>query len=187
MKYVTLIAHAMMFFVLVNFWSPAQAQQLESFLSQLKLGQWIEFEGSHRDGFTILAGQVKVFDQELEDDDWEVNGAVTRVAPEEQTIYIVGLPIKLDDSTEYDDAQKAIQSFSDIKPGMIVKVRGQYTGEGVFLGFEVESSELKEDEKGLVKWIGKVEGAEPEGHSINILGHVLALTPETRISSLDRE
>ncbi len=186
MKRVTLIATAMMF-VVINLWPTAQAQQPESFLSKLKLGQWIEFEGSPRQEFTILVSEIKTLEQEMEDDDWEVGGAVTRVAPEEQTIYIQELPIKFDNTTRYNDALEIIKSFSDIKPGMAVKVRGQYTGEGEFLGFEVESTELKEDGKNLVKCTGKVEGVEPESYSINILGHIIILTPETRIKSQYQE
>lgn len=187
MKYVMYIAPVMLFFVLVNFGSPAQAQPLESFLEKLELGQWIEFEGSPGEEFTILARSIKVLGQPLEDDAWEVSGAVSGVAPEAQTIYIVGLPIKLDDNVEYHDAFRAIRSFSDIKAGMIVKVRGQYSDEGVFLGFKVEAPDFNDAKKDLVKWIGKVEGAEPENRFINILGHILTLTPETRITLPDRE
>lgn len=177
-----LMAFTVLMFVTVNLWLTAEAQQLENFLSKIKMGEWIEFEGPPQPNSTILVNEIKVLRGEMEDDDWEVSGAVSRVAPEEKTIYMLNLPIKFDNNTEYDDLG-VIKSFSDIKPGMTVEVDGQYTMDGVFLASVVESKKFKEDEKNFVKWTGKVEGVEPESHSINILGHVIILTPETKIKS----
>lgn len=178
-----LLTFTALLFVTVNLCAIAQAQQLEKFLSKIKMGEWIEFEGPPQPDFTILVNEIKVLRGEMEDDDWEVSGAVSRVATEEKTIYILNLPIKFDNNTEYDDDLGVIKSFADIKPGMTVEVEGQYTMDGVFLAAEVESKKFKADEKNFVKWTGKVEGVEPESRSINILGHVIILTPETKIKS----
>lgn len=152
------------------------------FLMNLKIGDWVKFEGTVQKDSTILLTEIKVILGELEDDDWEISGIVSRVVPEDKKIFILHLPIIFDKDTKY-RYKNAIKSFSDIERGTYVELEGSFLNDGTFLAVEIGEEKVSEDEKDVVEWKGKVQFVNPEKNAFTILGHTAILTPETKIKS----
>lgn len=161
-----------------------QAQNvIDQFLSKLKVGEWVEFEGFPQRDFTINVKEIEVVRGEMEDDDWELNGTVTRVVPEEKAIYMINLPIRFGPDTEYDEDNNIIKSFSDIKTGMFVEIEGQFTKDGHFMADEISTESVDDDERSEVQWTGKIDAIDLQNKTITMLGHILILIPDTKIKS----
>ncbi|MCB0264996.1 MAG: hypothetical protein KDH95_08090, partial [Calditrichaeota bacterium] len=89
----------------------------QKFLSKLKVGEWVELEGVVQPDFTVLLQEIEVVYGEVEEDDWEINGKISRVDPEKKNAFMLMLPIHFDNNVEYEDKFDVIKSFSDIKQG----------------------------------------------------------------------
>jgi hypothetical protein len=152
------------------------------FLRNLKVGDWVKLEGTAQKDSTILLSEIKVILGELEDDDWEISGVVSRVVAEDKKIYILRLPIIFDRDTKY-GYRNAIKSFSDIETGIYVELEGSFLNDGTFLAVEIGKEKISEDEKDVVEWKGKVQSVNPAENAFTILGHTAILTPETKIKS----
>lgn len=162
------------------------AQKAQDFLNKLKVGEWVEIEGVPQEDFTILLTEIKVIYGEFEDDDWEISGTISGVVAEEKKIFIVLLPIKFGDDTEYKhkkDDPEGIKSFSDIKPGTFVEIEGSFL-DSTFLAAEIGPEKVVEDKKNMIEWKGKVQAVNPASNSFSMLGHNIIFTPETKIKSL---
>lgn len=183
MKRLSLIVNGFILFLLLGNSSTIFAQQTREFLSKLKGGEWIEFEGTPQPDRTIIVKEIEVLRGELEYNDWEIKGKITRVDPAEKMAYILNLPIKFDEKTDYDDNEyHIIKSFSDVKPGMSVEIEGQYLKDGIFLAEDVKTEYL--DDENNVEWRGKIETVNPDGNTINILGHTIVLINKSQIKSI---
>jgi hypothetical protein len=158
-----------------------QQADLQTFLRNLKVDDWVKFKGTVQSDTTIILHQIKVIYGEVEADDCEVSGTVGSVVAEEKKIFILFLPVKFDKDTEY---EKAFKSFSDIEPGIYVEIEGSFLQDGTFLAAEISTEKPKRDEENMVEWKGKVQSVHPESNSFVILGHTVSLTPETKIKSL---
>lgn len=152
------------------------------FLRNLKVDDWVKLEGKVQKDSTILLTEIKVILGELEDDDWEISGIVSRVVPEDKKIFILNLPIIFDKDTKY-SYNNAIQSFSDIESGMYVELEGSFLNDGTFLAVEIGKEKVDEDEKDVIEWKGMVQFINPAENTFTILGHTAILTPETKIKS----
>jgi hypothetical protein len=135
---------------------------------------------------TILLEKVKAIYGEVEDDDWEIDGIVSRVAADEKRVYILRLPIQFDKNTEFKhkNDDDGITSFADIQPGIFVEIEGSFLKDSTFLANEIGSEKVKSDEINIIEWKGKVQSVDPANNSFTILGHRVFLTPETKIKSL---
>ena len=156
------------------------AQDLSALMNTVNIGDWIEFKGTPQADFSVLVQEIEVLPEAKSENDWKVSGAISRITREEETIYIMNLPVKLDKNTHYSDGD-----FFDLKPDMMVEVKGQYTNDGIFIGQGVRRVTTSENENNLIRWTGKIEGVEAENNLINILAHIIVLTPDTRIIASD--
>lgn len=179
----TTIGVMVLIFILVksDFSLFGQKVTVEKFLSTLKTGEWVKFEGTVQEDSTILLKEIKVIYGEFENDDWELSGVIRSVVPEEKMVFMLLLPIKFDKDSKY---KKDIKSFSDIQPGTYVEIEGSFLEDGTFLAVEIEPENIKNDEENTVEWTGKVQSVNPESNSFTILGHTVILMPETKIKSL---
>ncbi len=164
--------------------SIGQAQNIQKFFSKAKVGEWVELEGRAQPDMSIILKEIEMVRGEMEDDDWEITGKIRAVNREEKTIYILNIPIRFDENSEYEDDYDIIKSFSDIKKGMTVEIEGQYTSDGVFLVKEIGTSEEKKDESNSTELVGKIQAIDPASHTIIVMGQKIVFTPESRIKSL---
>ena len=183
MKPIKVLMGVILLLLIIAYSSPLPAQELNAFMSTVKKGDWIRFAGIPQPDFSILVQEIEVIREEMEDDNWEVSGVVSQMETEENTIHILYLPIKLDGDTKYIDDEAKVTSINSIKPDMEVEVEGRFSMDGIFFGDAVTVKRPDAGEKNLVRWTGQVEGVELESNLINVLAHIIILTPETKIVS----
>ncbi len=160
---------------------PDMAQKL---FKKLKVGEWIKVEGIPQKNFTVLLREIELIYGEVEDDDWEISGRISTLDPKKKMMYVLNLPVKIDDNIEYDDDYEIIKSFSDIKPGLFVELEGTYLKDGTFLGTEIGTADEKAQRLNKIEWTGKVQEVDPTTRTITMLGHNFVFTPSTKIKSL---
>lgn len=154
----------------------------QNFLKNLKVGDWVKLEGKVQADSTILLTRVKVVLGEMEDDDWEISGTVSRVVAADRKIFILHLPILIDNDTKF-EYKNALQTFSDIEPGVYVEIEGSFLDDGTFLAMQIGEENVDENERDMVEWKGQVQSINPAENAFTILGHTAILTPETKIKS----
>lgn len=162
---------------------PADAQNLDKFFNKVNVGEWVELEGRAQPDGSLILKEIELVRGEMEDDDWEIKGEIRAVNSSEKMLYILTIPIKFDEKSEYEDDYNIIKSFSDLRKGMMVEMEGQYLKEGVFLVSEVGGSEVKKDEPNTMEIVGKISQIDPRTKSFIIMGVRAVFTPETRIKS----
>lgn len=154
----------------------------QNFLKNLKIGDWVKLEGKVQADSTILLTKVKVVLGEMEDDDWEISGTVSRVVAADRKIFILHLPILIDNDTKF-GYKNALKTFSDIQPGVYVEIEGSFLNDGTFLAMQIGEENVDENERDMVEWKGQVQSINPAENAFTILGHTAILTPETKIKS----
>lgn len=157
----------------------------QKFLSKLKVGEWVELEGIVQPDFSVLLQEIEVVYGEVEEDDWEINGKISRVDPEKKNAFMLMLPIHFDNNVEYEDKLNVIKSFSDIKQGMMVEIEGSYLQDGTFLANEIGQIEVKKDsERNEIEWTGKIQEIDIQNLTITVLGHNMIFNTETKLKTV---
>ena len=156
--------------------------------SALKPGQWIQLEGvPQRDG-SVLCTEVKIITGDFMDDDWELRAVVRRVDPTTRQFAVGRYPIRLKETTEFDDdGVGKLKGFSDLRVGMLVQVEGTYMRDGSFLCDDVNDEGArrvkKPDIDGKVQIQGKIERVDPARRSITAMGTPFVVSGNTKVKS----
>ncbi len=172
-------------FLFLVFVVAAFAQQNESFLKTLKLGDWIEFEGVPQPDNIILVQSVEFIAVSNSNEMSEASGIIDRIDEAEGLFYIVNLPVSIRPGFSDRQVKNMIVDISRLKPGMPVHILGTYTMEGIFEAERVEPLNTKNAYTDIIRWRGRVEGVELERKYINILGHEIKLDNQTRIKRIE--
>ena len=170
--------------ILASSVSAQNTSRIQKLLSKLKVGEWVKVEGIPQKNFTVLLREIEMIYGEVEDDDWEISGRISSLNPEKKLMYVLNLPVKIDENMEYDDDYEVIKSFSDIKPGLFVELEGIYLKDGIFLATEIGTADEKAQRLNKIEWTGKVQAVDPTARTITILGHTFVFTNTTKIKSL---
>lgn len=155
-------------------------QETQPLVSKLKVNDWVKIKGVPQNDSKILLKEIRVIYGEVESDDWEVMGVISRLVPEEMKIFIFGFPVMCDKDTKY----KSFESFSDIKSGIYVEIDGSFSPDGTFMAIEIETDEVEEDELSMIRLKGKVQSVNEKDNSFTMMGHTVIITPETKVKSL---
>ena len=169
--------------------SPVKAPPLET-LTNLKVGQWIQLEGTPEKDGSILCTEVKLLTGDFLDDDWHLRGLVRSIDAKKHEFTIAKYPVRLKDEVEYEDASDKFRSFSDLRVGMLVKIEGTYMKDGSFLckGIDDESEKVKK-RPGIEKKIqivGRIERVNPSRSSVTAMGTTFRVSDNTKLKSVIR-
>ncbi len=154
-------------------------------LSKLQPGQWIQLEGITQKESGLLCTKMKLVTTDLDKMDWSVRGSVRDLDPTKAAFSIGRYRVRASGSPRYNGIPGAFRGFSDLKPGMIVKVEGSYIGGGAFQATKVndESSELskKPGIEQKIRLCGKIESVNPAKRSIALMGTTFLVNEKTQV------
>jgi hypothetical protein len=163
----------------VKRWTPAEI------MAKAKPGQWVEIDGVIQKEPSALALEIEFRAGDFMDDDWRLLAKVREVTPTKNEFQVLWVPVKVTKETELDDA---LQSLDDIKPGMLVKLEGTFTNDGVFLAKEIDdrAKKLKAEPQfdRMLEVVGKVSQVDAAKRIITVMGIQFHITEETEGKSL---
>ena len=174
-------------FLFLIFVVTAFAQQNESFMKTLKLGDWIAFEGVPQPDNIILVQSVEFIAVSNSKEISEARGIIDRIDEAKDLFYIVNLPVRIKPAFSDRQTKNMVVNISSLKAGMPVHIRGNYTMDGIFEADRVEPMNTKNAYTDIIRWKGRVEGVELERKYINILGHEIKLDEQTRIKRIKNQ
>jgi hypothetical protein len=154
-------------------------------LANIKPGQWIEIDGMIQKDQPVLAVEIEFRTGDFMDDDWKLLAKVQTVTPEKNEFQVQSMPVQITKDTEFNEGFK---SLGDIKPGMLVKLEGNYLKDGIFLAREVDDKARKlkaepEFDK-MIEILGKVGQIDEVKQMVTIMGIQFQITNETKAKSL---
>jgi hypothetical protein len=156
-------------------------------LSSLKIGQWIQLDGTVKGESSAWCTEVKQLAGDFLDDDWSIQGAVQAVDPGRQEFTIGGCHIQVNASTTYEDPHHKTKGLHDLRPGMLLDVEGTFLRTGTLLAAEVddETDELtrRPQLKDLVEIVGRIEKLDTKLRRISVMGVQFELTDKTKLRS----
>jgi hypothetical protein len=163
----------------VKRWTPAEI------IANAKPGQWVEIDGLIQKEPSALALEIEFRAGDFMDDDWRFLAKVREVAPTKNEFQVLWVTVRVTKETELDDT---LQSLEDIKPGMLVKLEGTYTNDGIFLAKEIDdrAKKLKAEPEfdRMLEVVGKVSQVDEAKRIITVMGIQFQITEETEGKSL---
>lgn len=155
----------------------------------IKPGSWVKINGVPQKDGRILAEKVDLLTGDLQDDDWEVSGRITRIDPAKKTIEVGGIVIRTSDETSYesgDATAKTVPTFASLRPGMLIEAEGTLLKDGTFLADEIqdETGNPKKAQKAhLLSVVGKVHRLDAESQTIEVLGVRFVVGGQTKFKT----
>ncbi|HEV8148622.1 MAG TPA: DUF5666 domain-containing protein [Gemmatimonadales bacterium] len=156
-------------------------------LSRARTGQWIKLEGIPEKDSSLRCTKFKLLFGDRSDSNWTLRGSLLPVEPGSSEFRIGMFLIRLASNPKYRGGRDTLKGFEDLKAGMIVKVKGQYLGDGMFLARKVDNeSERLATKPGIdtkIRILGKIERVDASRHSITVMGTTFQVTDKTQVRS----
>jgi hypothetical protein len=150
----------------------------------LKIGQWVEIEGTAQSDMSLVAKKVKLLTGDFQDDDWEIKGKVRSVDPAKKQFQVLRIPVSVNADSEYESPEGTFKSFSDLKPGMLVECEGTFLKDGTFSAEEVQQeTDFKPNELNELRAVGKVEKLDPLKRTVAVIGATFKIVDVTKVQS----
>ncbi len=150
----------------------------------LKVGQWVEMEGTVQADFSYTAKKVKLLTGDFQDDDWEVKGVVKAINAAKKQFTVFRLSVIVTAESEYESPDGKLNSFDDLKTGMLVECEGTYLKDGTFSAEEVQQeTDFKPNELNEMRAVGKIEKLDPVKHTVTTLGLTYKIVDATKVLS----
>jgi len=150
----------------------------------LKVGQWVELEGTIQADFSYTAKKVKLLTGDFEDDDWEVKGVVKAVNPAKKQFTVFRLSVIVTAESEYESPDGKFNGFDDLENGMLVECEGTYLKDGTFSAEEVQrETDFKPNELNEMRAVGKVEKIDPVKRTVTMMGMTFRIVDATKVQS----
>ncbi len=160
----------------------AQKTAIDLFAS-VKPGQWVKIEGAIQKDFTLIAKEVKILTGDFQDDDWEIEAPIRRIADKAQKKYeVLLIPVKMQDDATYESEDGSITSFDGLKTGLYVEIEGTYMKDGTFMGEEVQP-QLEPEEPNVASLVGKAEKVDAAKKTITLMGVTCQASEKTKVKS----
>ncbi len=150
---------------------PASAQLPDD----LEVGTYVEVKGAMRSGGGVAAKKVEV--QAIADALDRVRGPVQSVAPEQRTLVVAGVHLRLEAGARLTDAAGQVLEISALQPGARVDARGHYAG-GEFVARSLTLAGGVPSRR-RVKLEGTIDAVDAEMDAFRLLGVGVRVTPET--------
>ncbi|MGH2651818.1 MAG: DUF5666 domain-containing protein [Actinomycetota bacterium] len=158
------------------------------YLGALRVGQWIQLEGTLRPGAPAWCTEVRRLAGDFLDDDWFIKGRVESLDPVTQTFAIAGCRIQATAGTIYDNPRGTFRGFSDVRAGMLVEAEGTFLQTRRLLAAEVddESDEVARDPHLLrkIEVVGRVERVDPRRRTVRVMGIEFQVHDRTKLRSV---
>jgi len=150
----------------------------------LKVGQWVELEGTIQADFSYNAKKIKLLTGDFQDDDWEVKGVVKAVNPTKKQFTLFRLPVIVTAESEYESPDGTFTAFDDLETGMLVECEGTYLKDGTFSAEEIQrETDFKPNELSELRAVGKVEKLDPVKRTVTMMGATFKIGDATKVQS----
>jgi len=150
----------------------------------LKVGQWIELEGTVQTDFSLITKKVKLLTGDFQDDDWELKAKVRTIDPAKKQFQLLRIPVQVTADSEYESPEGTFKSFGDLKVNMLVECEGTFLKDGTFSAEEVQQeTDFKPNELNELKAIGKVEKVDPVKQAVTMMGASFKIVSATKVQS----
>jgi len=157
-------------------------------LSTVKVGRWVQLEGTLQRDQTVLCSEVKILTGDLLNDDWSIRGPLRAVDSKSHRLTIERFAVSLADDVEYDDPTGAMKKFADLKPGMILEVEGTYLKDKSFFAKQIEDKSARAKTKpallNKIQIVAKAERVDTDRRAITAMGTTFVLNDRTQIKSV---
>jgi len=150
----------------------------------LKVGQWVELEGTVQKDFSMITKKVKLLTGDFQDDDWEIKGVVRTIDPIKKQFHVSRIPVQVTAESEYESPEGTFKSFGDLKVGMLVECEGTYLKDGMFSPEEIQrETDFKPNELNELRTVGKVERVDPLKRTVTMMGATFKIVDATKVQS----
>ncbi len=186
LRKVSLMAFVSMTIYSLNSQVVAQSFGSSSLFAKLKVGQWVKIDGSPQKDGTVLTEEVKILTGDIQDDDWEVFGRITRIDYKKKQLMIHGLTIRTSKETEYEIGDEKQPSFQMLKRNMPVEVEGTFLKDGTFLADEIQDETYnpkKQKKSHLLSLVGKVQKMDPNKKIVEVMGIQFLISSKTKVKT----
>ena len=150
---------------------PASAQLPDD----LEVGAYVEVKGAMRSGGDVAAEEVEI--HAIADALDRVRGPVQSVTPEQRTLVVAGVRMRLEAGARLTDASGQALEISALQPGGRVDARGHYA-KGEFVAHSLALVGGAASNR-RVKLEGSIDAVDTEADAFRLLGVGVRVTPET--------
>lgn len=174
--------------------SNARAQEKEKvqvtvadLLGKSKAGQWLRLEGVPQPDRSILCMKARIMSGDVAEDAWSIKGMVRAIDPASRQMTVGIQSVRLAASPTFKSSTGAVKSFSDVKPGMYVKVVGTFAPAGFVANKVIDEADEVVKKPGIEKKIqvqGKIERIDPSRRQVVLMGSTFVISDVTQVSSV---
>lgn len=151
----------------------------------LKVGQWLELQGTPQADMLYAAKKVKLLTGDFQDDDWEIKGVVKSVNPASKQFTVYRIPVTVTPDCVYESPDGTFTAFDKLRTGILVECEGTYLKDGKFLAEEVQhETDYKPAELNELAVVGKVEKFDAAKRTVTIMGSTFRIADTTKIQSV---
>lgn len=151
----------------------------------LKVGQWVELQGSPQADLTYSTKKVKLLTGDFQDDDWEIRGVVKAINAGQKSFTVFRVPVTVTMETVYESADGLFKAFNDLAVGILVECEGTYLKDGKFSAEEVQRElEFKPTELNELQVVGKVEKIDAVKRTVTVMNSTFRIADATKIQSV---
>jgi len=150
----------------------------------LKVGQWVELEGTIQADFSYTTKKVKLLTGDFQDDDWEIKGVVKAINTAKKQFTVFRLSVSVTAESEYESPDGKFNGFDDLETGMLIECEGTYLKDGTFSAEEVQQeTDFKPNELNEMRAVGKVEKLDPVKRTVTTMGMTFKIVEATKVLS----
>jgi len=163
----------------------ATQKTVADLFKSLKVGQWLELQGTPQADMSYTAKKVKLLTGDFQDDDWEIKGVVKSVSATQKQFTVFRIPVTVTPDCVYESPDGTFTAFDNLKTGILVECEGTYLKDGKFLAEEVQhETDFKPAELNELLVVGKVEKIDPAKRTVTIMGSTFRIAGATKIQSV---
>jgi len=171
---------------------PAGAQAVKTeitmaqFFAHAKPGNWVSLEGLPQADQSLLCAKAKTITGAVGDGDWAIKGQVASVDAANRLVTIGRLRVRFSGTPKFKSPMNTVRAISDVKPGMYVKVEGNYENGFAATKLDDQTAEVAKKPGSEKKFshVGKVERVDPSKKMVVVMGYTYILHDGTQITSV---
>ena len=166
---------------------PARNGASSDRMAGLRVGHWVQLEGTARAGNSVLCTEVRPLTGDFLDDDWSLKGLVRTVDLVRREFTVGKSRILVSATTIYDNPRGTFKGLPDLRPGMIVEVEGALLQNGALMAVEVddETDEIVRNPRvrDEIEIVGKISHLDPRKRVVTVMGIEFQINERTKLLS----